>query len=83
MSEQDGQRGLAGRFEFTFTPKHGSWLNLVEGEQINSRQQTERAMAFVFMITREGRVDARHGRQIRRRRGDGLDSRLFVVGDVP
>jgi hypothetical protein len=20
-----------GRFEFTFTPKHGSWLNLVEG----------------------------------------------------
>jgi transposase len=22
---------LEGRFEFTFTPKHGSWLNLVEG----------------------------------------------------
>jgi transposase len=21
----------AGRFEFTFTPKHGSWLHLVEG----------------------------------------------------
>ena len=21
----------AGRFVFTFTPKHGSWLNLVEG----------------------------------------------------
>src|SRR5229473_2860225 len=21
----------AGRFEFVFTPKHGSWLNLVEG----------------------------------------------------
>jgi hypothetical protein len=21
----------AGRFEFTFTPKHGSWLNFVEG----------------------------------------------------
>jgi hypothetical protein len=21
----------AHRFEFTFTPKHGSWLNLVEG----------------------------------------------------
>jgi transposase len=20
-----------GRFQFTFTPKHGSWLNLVEG----------------------------------------------------
>ena len=31
-----GNQGLAaeqppGRFEFTFTPKHGSWLNLVEG----------------------------------------------------
>ena len=22
---------VAGRFEFVFTPKHGSWLNLVEG----------------------------------------------------
>ena len=22
---------VPGRFEFTFTPKHGSWLNLVEG----------------------------------------------------
>ena len=21
----------AGRFEFTFSPKHGSWLNLIEG----------------------------------------------------
>jgi transposase len=21
----------AGRFEFTFTPRHGSWLNLIEG----------------------------------------------------
>jgi transposase len=21
----------AGRFEFVFTPKHGSWLNLIEG----------------------------------------------------
>ena len=24
-------RRPAGRFEFTFTPKHGSWLNLIEG----------------------------------------------------
>src|SRR5258708_34810711 len=39
------------------------------GEQINPRQQTERAMALVFMITPEGRVDATHGRQIRRSRG--------------
>src|ERR1700692_4721605 len=34
----DGHQGTAllatrsvGRFEFTFTPKHGSWLNLIEG----------------------------------------------------
>jgi transposase len=26
-----GCRPPAARFEFTFTPKHGSWLNLVEG----------------------------------------------------
>ena len=51
------------------------------GEQINPGQQAERAMTFVLMIAREGRVDARLGRQIRRRRCDGLDSRLFVVGD--
>src|SRR6266403_3023701 len=51
------------------------------GEQINPGQQAERAMAFVLIITREARIDARLGRQIRRRRCDGLDSRLFVVGD--
>src|ERR1035441_6366226 len=51
------------------------------GEQIDPGQQTERAMAFVLIITREARIDARFGRQIRRRRCDGLDSRLFVVGD--
>lgn len=25
------RRSTGGRFEFTFTPKHGSWLNLIEG----------------------------------------------------
>ena len=25
------EQAVAGRFEFTFTPKHGSWLNLIEG----------------------------------------------------
>ena len=38
-------------------------------------------MAFVLMITREGRVDAGLGRQIGRRRCDRLDARLFVIGD--
>ena len=52
------------------------------GEQINSRQQTERAMALVFVITREGSGGRQaRGGKLRRRRGDGLDSRLFVVGD--
>src|SRR3981189_1967359 len=51
------------------------------GEQINPGQQAERAMAFVFMIAREGRMDAGLGRQIRRGRRNGLDSRLFIVGD--
>ena len=40
------------------------------GEQINPRQQAERAMAFVFMVARKGGVDARLGWQIRRRRCD-------------
>ena len=44
-------------------------------------QQAQGAMALVLVITGEGRVDAGLGRQIRRRRCDGLDSRLFVVGD--
>src|SRR5215472_9567813 len=51
------------------------------GEQIDARQQAQRAMAFILVITGKGRVDAGLGRQIRRRRCDGLDSRLFVVGD--
>ena len=25
------RRQPEGRFQFTFTPKHGSWLNLIEG----------------------------------------------------
>src|SRR5262245_7704501 len=53
----------------------------LSGEQINSSQQAERAMAFVLMIPREARVHAGLGRQIRRRRRDGLNSRLLVVGD--
>src|SRR3982074_1468579 len=51
------------------------------GEQINPGQQAERSMAFVVMIAREGRMDAGLGRQIRRGRRNGLDSRLFIVGD--
>src|ERR1700738_3296632 len=51
------------------------------GEQIDAGQQAERAIAFVLMITCEGRVDARDRRQIGRGRCDGLNTRLFVIGD--
>ena len=51
------------------------------GQQINPGQQAERAVAFVLMIPRKGRIDAGFGRQIARRRCDRLDSRLFVIGD--
>ncbi len=53
----------------------------LSSEQINPGQQAERAMTFVLMIAREGRMNVRHGWQIRRRRCDDLDSRLFIVGD--
>src|SRR3989441_434840 len=56
----------AGRFEFTFTPKHGSWLNLVEGFfsklarsglrhiRVSSKQELkERLMAAVDYFNRD------------------------------
>ncbi len=51
------------------------------GKQVDAGQQAERAMALVIVIAREGRVGAGNGRQIRRRRCEGLDSRLLIVGD--
>ncbi len=43
------------------------------GEQVDAGQQADRAVAFIFMIAREGRVRAGLGRQIRGGRGDRLD----------
>ena len=51
------------------------------GEEINPSQQAERAMTFILMIARKSGMDARHWRQIRRRRRDGLDPGLLVVRD--
>ena len=28
---------VSGRFEFVFTPKHGSWLNMIEGFSVNDK----------------------------------------------
>ena len=56
----------AGRFEFVFTPKHGSWLNLIEGffsklarsvlrhMRVGSKHELgERLMAFIGDVNRE------------------------------
>jgi hypothetical protein len=51
------------------------------GEQINTGQQTDSAMAFLFVIACEGRVHAGLGWQVRRRVGDRLNSWLLVIGD--
>src|SRR6516164_5493392 len=39
------------------------------------------AVALIFMIARERRVQAGLGRQVRSRRGDRLDTGLFVIGN--
>ena len=49
------------------------------GQQIDTSQQTERAMALVFMIPGEGRMDAGCGRQIGSRRCNGLDAGLSEI----
>jgi hypothetical protein len=51
------------------------------GQQIDVRQQTERAVALVFMIPGEGRMDAGFGRQIGSRRCNSLDAGLFIARD--
>jgi transposase len=61
----------AGRFEFTFTPKHGSWLNLIEGFfskfarsvlrhiRVGSKQELkERIMAGIDDINRNPVIHA-------------------------
>ena len=51
------------------------------GEQVDAGQQTDRAMALILMIAREGRVLAGLGRQVRSRGRDRLDAGLLVIGD--
>src|SRR5208282_2382167 len=50
-------------------------------QQINPGQQTDGAVALIFMIAREGRVPAGLRRQVRSRGGDRLDTGLLVIGD--
>ena len=53
-------------------------MNLT-GEQINTGQQTDSAMAFIFVIAREGRMLAGLGRKVRRRIGDRLNAGLLII----
>src|SRR5277367_2396081 len=51
------------------------------GDEVDAGQQADRAVALIFMLTCEGRMDAGLGRQIRGGRRDRLDARLLVVRD--
>jgi hypothetical protein len=45
-------RRIAARFEFHFTPKHGSWLNIAECElSVLARQCTNRRIATIDALT--------------------------------
>ena len=49
------------------------------GEQINTGQQTDSAIAFIFVIAFECHVHTGLGWQVRRRVGDRLNSWLLVL----
>jgi hypothetical protein len=50
----DEARRLAERFEFHYTPKHGSWLNMAEIEfSVLSRQCLDRRIGEVGLLRRE------------------------------
>ena len=51
------------------------------GEQIDTGQQTDCAIALVLVVAREGRMFAGLGRQVRGRRSEGLNAGLLVIGD--
>jgi hypothetical protein len=51
------------------------------GDEVDAGQQADRAVALIFMLPCEARVDARLGRQIRGGRRDRLATQLLVVRD--
>ena len=51
------------------------------GHKVDAGQQGDRAVALVFMVAREGRMNAGLGRQIGGRCRNRLNTGLFVVGD--
>lgn len=57
----------AGRFEFTFTPKHGSWLNLIEGF----------FSKFTRSVLRHIRVTSKH--ELKERIISGIDASILIL----
>ena len=55
-------------------------MNLA-GEQIDTGQQTDCAIALVLVIAREGRMFAGLRRQVRGGRSESLNAGLLVIGD--
>jgi hypothetical protein len=51
------------------------------GDKVDAGQQGDCAVALVFMVAGEGRMNAGLGRQIGGRRRNRLNTGLFVVGD--
>ena len=51
------------------------------GEQIDARQQADRAVALVFELASEVLMSAGLGRQVRSRRRDRLNAGLLVIRD--
>jgi hypothetical protein len=51
------------------------------GDEVDAGQQADGAVALVFMLPCEGRMDAGLGRQIRGGRRNRLDARLLVARD--
>ena len=49
------------------------------GKQVDAGQQADCAVALIFMIAREGRVQAGLGRQVRSRGGDRLDTGMSDI----
>src|ERR1700704_2253889 len=55
-------------------------MNLT-ADKVDTGQQADRAVAFIFKLTCEGRMRAGRGRQVGGGGCDGLDARLLVIGD--
>ena len=49
-----------GRFEFTFTPKHGSWLNLIEGFFSKLTRSVLRHIRVTSKVELKERINGRH-----------------------